>query len=72
MALRGRGSALNSTAVIRWYSGRGTVQPGEESPDLCLLFLGTADQRADLFAHLLDHALLHLRAGVELFSSSSG
>ena len=27
MALRGRGSVLNSTAVIRWYSGRIRFNP---------------------------------------------
>ena len=27
MALRGRGSVLNSTAVIRWYSGRVRFSP---------------------------------------------
>ena len=67
MALRGRGSALNSTAVIRWYSGRVRFSPVRKARTSACFSSAQQISAPIFFAHLLDHALLHLRAGVELF-----
>ena len=62
MALRGSGSAVHSTALMRLYSGRVRFSSVTKARTVCSLSGSQADDGTDLLAHLLDDALLDVGA----------